>query len=99
MQLERAGDAREPGDRGFEVVDQRDPEVGRARVETGRVGPREIAAGQGDHPGMAPDGARRRLAVADIEPQEEPAARPVETVIRAEDPGGRVELGAIERAV
>ena len=63
-------------------------------VVGGQIGPR-----QDPEPGLGPQPTRRRLAVADVEPQEEPAVRPV----KPEPPGQqrlrRVELGPVKGAV
>ena len=68
----------------------------------GRDGPRQVGAGQGAHPGLAPEPDGRRLAPAGpghVEPQEEPALRTVESKSIAENSRGIAGLGAVKRTI
>ncbi len=59
-----------------------------------QIGPR-----QDPEPGLGPQPTRRRLAVADVEPQEEPAVRPVKSEPPRQQCLRRVELGPIKGTV
>src|SRR5260370_5183993 len=85
------------GDGGV-VVHERHADIALARVlAAGRA--RDIGAGQRAHARLAPQRLRRLLAIADIEPQEEPAGRAVEAEAPAERLLGAGEFAAIERPV
>src|SRR6185437_14082048 len=85
------------GDGGV-VVDERDADIAPARILIARAA-RHIGAGQRAHARLAPQRLGRPLAVADIEPQEEAAGRPVEAEAPAERLLGDGEFAAVERAV
>src|ERR1700732_1009032 len=70
------------GDGGV-VVDERDADIALARIlAAGRA--RDIGAGQRAPAALAPQRLGRPLAVADIEPQKEPAGRAIEAEAPAE---------------
>ena len=64
-------------------------EYSAARIDASLRGARGIAARQHPDRRVAPQPQRRRLAVADIEPQEEPALRPIEPEAAARSPPRR----------
>src|SRR5579884_54856 len=80
-------------------MDDREPDVTVARVDPAIRRACGVAARQYANRRLAPQPQRRRLAVADLQPQEEPALRPVEAVAAAEHRLGEVEFAAVERAV
>src|SRR6185437_4739391 len=77
LSSQHAQHALHAGGHGLVVMDQRHANIAPARILAG-AGARDIGAGQRAHPRLAPQRLGCRLAVADIEPQEEPAGRPVE---------------------
>ena len=62
---------------GRQIMHQGDPDRARPGVRAGRVGTAEIAAGQNLERRLGPQPPRRGLAVADVQPQEEAAVRPL----------------------
>src|SRR5215207_2398057 len=66
----------DPRERGFErrlVMDDRETDILATRIGAAVRGTRGVAARQHAHRRVAPQAQRRLLAVADIEPQKEPA--------------------------
>src|SRR5579859_2777155 len=81
------------------IMDERHPEEAVAGIAAVGIGHADIAARQGLDRGFLPQAPGSRLAVADLQPQEETALGPIETVAAAQDPFGDVDLRAVERAV
>src|SRR4051794_4085354 len=77
----------------------RDADVARARIVAARGGSRRIAARQHADGRFTPKTQRRCLAVADIEPEEEPALRPVKPESAGERGIGNVEFASVAGAV
>src|SRR6185437_6419939 len=86
------------GSHGLVVMHERHADIAAARILVAAAA-RDIGAGQRAHARLAPQRLGRRLAVADIEPQEESAGWPVEAEAPAERRFGDGEFAAIERAV
>ena len=81
------------------VMDDREADIPAARIVPAIGRPRGIAAGQHPDRRVAPQPHGRRLAVADIEPQKEPAVGPVKPEAAGERGLGDVEFAAVARAV
>src|SRR5688572_26359380 len=87
QQLRHAGE-RAPG--GVEVLHQRDADIALARIHAVDLA-RDVAAGQHLDAAIGPQSARRLLAVADIEPQEEAAIGHEEAALVVQDRLCRLE--------
>src|SRR5262249_56477564 len=73
----------------------RESNIGLARIGPPVRRPRRIAARQDAHRRVAPQPQRRLFAVADIEPEEESALRPVEPISAGERLFGDVAFVAV----
>src|SRR5258707_4962094 len=87
------------GGEGRLVMHDRQPDIGLAGIRPALRRPRGIAAQQHPNRRVAPQPQGRLLAVADLQPQKEPALRPVETVAARPSRLGDVEFAAVFSAV
>ena len=85
--------------RGPGVIDQGDADVGLSGIIARTVGFAHIGAGDDPHPGLAPQLHRRRLAVADVEPEEEAAVGLAEAEAVAQQALGDGEVLPVVGAV
>src|ERR1700704_417772 len=83
------------GGEGRLVMHDRQPDIGLAGVRPAIRRPRGIAARQNPDRRVAPQPQGRLLAVADFQPQKEPALRPVEPVAARQCRLGDVEFAAV----
>src|SRR5436305_7256600 len=97
--LQHAPDSREGLFERRIVMDDRQTNIFLAGIDPAIRRPRRVAAGQHANRRLPPQPKRRLFAVADIEPQKEPAIRPVETIAAAEHRFGDIEFAAVEGAV
>src|SRR5579883_1118902 len=99
---ERLDQAMQRLGRRFAVRNQRKADIAPAGIEAVGLLPREIAAGNDPHTGLAIELHRHRLVAAKtghVEPDTEAAVGPLVAVAAAEDLVGEIELDAIEPAV